>query len=177
MESLEQLDPIKVRKMPRRMLGAALLSEEIYEEVEHDLRATRQAAVIVALVAVASGVGGASAGLSSSMSALVSQLLGWLLMTWLTYFIGTRLFQARATWGEVLRTVGFAQTPGLLFGLASLSFLLRLGIWIWILAATVVALRQSLDISEGRTIAVGVLGWIAYMLLGVFAWWLFGFKP
>lgn len=177
MESLEQLDPIKVRKMPRRMLGAALLSEEIYEEVEHDHRATRQAAVVVALVALASGVGGSSAGISSSLSALGSQLLGWLLMTWLTYFIGTRLFQARASWGEVLRTVGFAQTPGLLFGLATLSFLLRIAVWLWILAATVVALRQSLDISEGRTIVVGVLGWIAYLMLGVLGWWLFGIKP
>ncbi|MFN7131242.1 MAG: YIP1 family protein, partial [Myxococcales bacterium] len=162
---------------PRRMLGAALLDEETFEEVEHDRNATRQAALIVAAVAVASGIGGFRAGFSSSLSQLVSQVLGWLLMTFLAYLIGTRLFRATATWGEVLRTVGFAQTPGLFFGFASLSFLVRVGLWMWILVATVVALRQSLDLSEGKTIVTGILCWVAYMAIGVIAWWLFGLRP
>lgn len=43
--------------MLRRMLGAARLDVNIYEEVEADQSATMQAFMVVAMVAVASGVG------------------------------------------------------------------------------------------------------------------------
>ncbi len=36
-----------------RMVGAAFLSVDIFEEVEHDQSATGQAAIVVAIVAVA----------------------------------------------------------------------------------------------------------------------------
>jgi len=45
-----------------RMLGAAMLKPDTYEEVEHDTGATWQAALVVILVSVAGGIGGILSG-------------------------------------------------------------------------------------------------------------------
>ena len=44
------------RGMVERMIGAARLDPEIYEEVEADRSATRQAAAVVVIVAAAGGL-------------------------------------------------------------------------------------------------------------------------
>ncbi|MFV1988222.1 MAG: hypothetical protein ACC682_13135, partial [Gemmatimonadota bacterium] len=46
----------------QRMIGAAKLDIETYEEVEHDESATTQAAAVVTIVAVAAAIGGAGGG-------------------------------------------------------------------------------------------------------------------
>ena len=72
--------------------------------------------------------------------------------------------QTRSNVGELLRTIGFAATPGCLrvFGILPEAtipvFLLSA---IWMLAAMVVAVRQALDYeSTARAIAVCGLGWV-----------------
>jgi hypothetical protein len=67
----------------------------------------------------------------------------------------------------VLRTTGFAFTPGLLLGFAAMPpFALGIAIaWIvrlWVLAAAIVAIRQALDFTTLR--AVGSFGSAAVML-------------
>lgn len=66
---------------------------------------------MVVLAAVAQGI----ASPVGVISGVVGSLIGWLAMAGLTYFIGTRLFKGTATWGELLRTLGFATTPGILY--------------------------------------------------------------
>ena len=48
--------------MIRRMIGAARLKSEIYEEVEADKSATRQAMLVVVIVALATGIGNLGSG-------------------------------------------------------------------------------------------------------------------
>ena len=48
--------------MLNRMIGAARLSVETFEEVEHDRSATIQALVVVVVVAIFSGVGSVLSG-------------------------------------------------------------------------------------------------------------------
>ena len=98
-----------------RMKGAALLHIDTYEEVEADHTATGQAAGVVALVAIAQAIGGAGEGGFGIFAGVISALLGWLLWAGITYLIGAKLFGGTATWGELLRTIGFAQTPGVLY--------------------------------------------------------------
>lgn len=161
------------RSMTERMRGAALLDVPTYEEVEHDTTATGQAAGVVGLVAVASAIGSIGHGGLTMGGSIVWAFVGWLVWSGLCYLIGTRLFDGQATWGEVLRTVGFAQTPALLTAIAFiplLGVLVRLVVFFWLLAAVVVALRQALDISTGKAIVTGVIGWfvmvIPWMMLG-----------
>jgi hypothetical protein len=149
------------------MKGAALLHIDTYEEVEADQTATGQAAGVVALVAVAQAIGGAGEGGFGIFAGVMSALLGWLLWAGITYLIGAKVFGGTATWGELLRTIGFAQTPGVLHVLGLipvLGGLIRFGVVIWVLIAGIIAIRQALDISTGKAILTAVLGWLVIIL-------------
>jgi hypothetical protein len=150
-----------------RMKGAALLHIDTYEEVEADQTATRQAAGVVALVAIAQAIGGAEEGGFGIFAGVISALLGWLLWAGITYLIGAKLFGGTATWGELLRTIGFAQTPGVLHVLGIIPVLggiIRFGVTIWVLITGIIAIRQALDISTGKALLTAVLGWLVIIL-------------
>ncbi len=151
-----------------RMIGAARVDPAIYTEVEHDTTATGQAAGVVAIVAICSAIGGAAGGPVGMLSGVVAALLGWLLWAGVTYLIGDKLLGGTATWGELLRALGFAQAPGALYILAVIPFfgwLIRLVVGLWILVCGIVALREALDFSTGKAILTAVLGWLAMMIL------------
>jgi hypothetical protein len=150
-----------------RMIGAATLNIQTYEEVEADSTATGQAAAVVAMVAVASGIGAIGGGLSSAIFAPVGALLGWLVWAGVTYLIGDKILGGTATWGELLRTLGFAQSPGVLYLLAVLPLvggLVRLVLPFWMLVAGVIAIRQALDFGTGKAILTAILGWLAIFI-------------
>jgi hypothetical protein len=150
-----------------RMKGAALLNNDTYEEVEADQTATGQAAGVVALVAVAQAIGGAGEGGSGILAGAISALLGWLLWAGITYLIGAKLLGGTATWGELLRTLGFAQTPGVLYVLGFIPVLggiIRFAVAIWVLITGVIAIRQALDVGTGKAVLTAVLGWLVIVL-------------
>jgi hypothetical protein len=81
----------------------------------------------------------------------------------ITYLIGAKLFGGTATWGELLRTIGFAQTPGVLHVLGIMPVLggiIRFGVAMWVLIAGIIAIRQALDVSTGKAILTAGLGWL-----------------
>ena len=153
-----------------RMLGAARLDIDTYEEVEHDTTATSQAATVVAIVAVAAAIGGSGSGSGGLIAGLIGAFAGWLIWSGVTYLIGTRLFEGKATWGELLRTLGFAQSPGVLYVLGIvplLGGLVRLAVWIWLLVAGIIAIRQALDVDTGKAILTALIGWGVYVVFAI----------
>ena len=152
----------------QRMLGAATLNIDTYEEVEADETATLQAGTVVAMVAVASAIGAIGAGGPSIIFAPISAILGWLLWAGVTYIIGDKLLGGTATWGELLRTLGFAQAPGVLYALGIIPILggfVNFGVWLWMLVAAIIAIRQALDFSTGKAVLTAVLGIIPMIVL------------
>ena len=155
-----------------RILGAARLDVGTYEEVEADTTATPQAMGVVALAALASGVGVAGAGSTSAFATVIAGLVGWVVWAALIWLVGAKLLpepQTRADVGQLLRTIGFAASPGLLLVLGILPLvggLIAFVISIWQLATTVVAVRQALDYkSTGRAVAVCLIGWVVYVVV------------
>jgi len=151
-----------------RMKGAAMLDVATYEAVEADEGATSQAAMVVGIVAVASAIGSAGSGGTAIIGGLVAAFIGWLLWAGITYLIGDKLLGGTATWGELLRTLGFAQAPGVLYVLGIIPLLgglIRFAVAIWILIAGIIAIRQALDIGTGRALLTAVLGWIAMVVV------------
>jgi len=151
----------------QRMLGAATLNIDTYEEVEADESATMQAAAVVAMVAVASAVGSVGGGSTSIIAAPIAQIVGWLIWAGVTYLIGDKILGGTATWGELLRTLGFAQSPGLLYFFAIVPLLggpIRFIVGIWMLVAGIIAIRQALDFSTGKAILTAVIGWLAMII-------------
>lgn len=152
-----------------RMQGAAMLDVNTYEEVEHDLTATGQAATVVAIAAVAQAIGSAGSGGPGIIAGLLGQLIGWAVWAGLTYFVGTRLFNGTANWGELLRTIGFSQAPGVLFALGIIPLLgapIRFVVGIWVLVAGVIAIRQALDVSTGKAVITAIISAVVLGVLG-----------
>lgn len=159
-----------------RMIGAAKLEIKTYEEIERDESALPQAMAVVAMSAVASGVGAAGlGGLRGMIGGVIAALVGWFVWAGIIYLVGTQALpepQTKADLGQVLRTVGFAASPGILsiFGIIPLfGWLVRLVVFFWQIVATVVAVRQALDYkSTARAVGVCVLGVIAYAAMMMF---------
>lgn len=161
-----------------RMIGAARLHAQTFEEVEADSSATRQALLVVVLVALATGVGSLEVGgVRGLIGGVAIGLVGWALWAGMTYFIGTTLFrtaQTHANWGQLARTLGFAQSPGIfkVFGfIPGVGPVILFAVFVWQLAAMVVAIRQALDYtSTWRAIGVAAVGFIPYVVvLGLLA--------
>jgi hypothetical protein len=173
--------PTGSRSIWSRMIRAAKLDVNLYEEVEHESQATGQAFIVVLLVALATGIGtGLSYAIDGEVSfafirglltGLATGIVGWLLWSLFAFWLGTTLFrgpETEATYGQLLRTLGFANTPGLLRIFAFIPFLGGLIAFVgsvWSLIAGVIAVRQALDFSTWRAIGTCIVGWILYMLL------------
>jgi hypothetical protein len=150
-----------------RMIGAATLSVDTFEEVEADDTATGQAAVVVAMVAVATAIGSSGQGLGAALLSPLAALLGWVVWAGVTLFIGTKLFGGTADWGEMLRTLGFASAPGILLLLVALPLvgpIVNLVVPLWMLVAGIVAIRQALDFTTGKAVLTAVIGWLALLI-------------
>lgn len=154
-----------------RIVGAATLDVNTYEEVEADAGAMGQASVVVVLSSLAAGIGALrDAGLVGLGIASVGALIGWVLWALVAYVVGTKILpgpRTQADLGQVLRTTGFSSAPGLIRVLGVIpvvggvvSFVAAL----WMLVAMVIAVRQALDYdSTGRAIAVCVIGFLVYI--------------
>ena len=156
-----------------RMIRAARLDVDLYEEVEHDQSATGQAALVVVITSVAAGIGGLSAGLLGLIVGIIAALIGWAIYAYATYWIGTRILrgpETSATWGELLRCLGFASSPRVLLVLGFIpviGLLIGILVLIWTLITTIIAIRQALDFGTGRAIATAIAGWIVLVLATV----------
>jgi hypothetical protein len=99
-------------------------------------------------------------------------LISWFVWAYLTYFIGTKLLseaQTKTDLGELLRTIGFSSSPGLIRvlgvipGLTGLVFFVAS---IWMMIAMVIAVRQALDFqSTLRASGVVLIGAIVQGLI------------
>lgn len=157
----------------QRMLGAAKLDVPTFEEVEADRDATAQALGVVVIVAFASGIGAlAVGGISLLIMTVLISILGWAVWAGLVWLIGTKLLpeaQTRSDWGEIARTTGFAQSPGVLLVLTAIPAvggLIGLVVGIWMLVAMIIGVRQALDYTQTwRAVVVVLIGFVVNIAL------------
>lgn len=162
-----------------RIFRAARLDAHLYEEVEADKTSMRQAMLIVILSGVAAGVGSISHGGYLGIAVgTATALVGWYIWAFLTYLIGTKFLaepQTKSDIGELLRTIGFASSPGLIRVLGVFPGIEKFvfsAASVWMLVAMVIAVRQALDYKgTWRAIIVCVIGWVIQIaiLLAIFS--------
>ncbi len=156
-----------------RIIRAAKLDVALYEEVEADKSALGQAMSVVVLSSIAAGIGSTTrTGLLGMLMVVVVAIIGWYIWAYLTYFIGTKLLpepQTKADHGELLRTIGFSSSPGLIRvlgiipGLQGIVFPIAA---VWMLVAMIIAVRQALDYTSTlRAIGVCAIGWVIQIAL------------
>lgn len=165
-----------------RMIRAAKLDVSLYEEVEADKGAMGQAMGVVVLSSIAAGLGSIErVGVSGIFMGTIIALIGWYIWAYLTYLIGTKLLpepQTKADHGELLRTIGFSSSPGLIRilgiipGMSQIVFLVA---GIWMLVAMVIAVRQALDYqSTLRAVGVCAIGWVIQIIIVALLFSIFG---
>jgi len=165
-----------------RMIRAAKLDANLYEEVEADEGTMGQATLVVVLSSLAAGIGSlAYLGFWGLIGTTLLSLIGWYVWAYLTYFIGTKFLpepQTEADLGQLLRTIGFASSPGIIRILGvipGLNWIINLVASIWMLVAMVIAVRQALDYKGTlRAVLVCVIGFIIYMIIMTLISSLFG---
>lgn len=162
--------------MLARIIGVFKLSASTFEEIEHNTTLTLPAAIIVVLVSLVSGVGNGmfnsftdKSFFSGFIGSLISGILGWIVWSLVTWFVGTRLFKGQADPGEMLRVIGFAYSPLLLSIIPCVGGIIGL---IWAIAAGFVAVRQGLDLDNGKTFFTVVTGALFYALLMALVNWI-----
>lgn len=165
-----------IKGMGERMLRAAKLDGSVYDEIKTDRHAPLQAAMVVILSAAAAGVGvGVHSGLGDFFLESMQAMMQWYISAFFTCAVGTRLLQEPQTkmdCGTMVRMISFASAPGVV---RLLGVIPHLGGFVaglasvWMLGATVIAVRKTLDYTTTtRAVGACVIGWVAqWLLMGI----------
>lgn len=172
-----------------RMLRAAKVEPQLYEEVEADSGATGQALLVVVMASLSAGIGHGISGLinggpggiglfvTSLVTGAIGSLIAWFIFSLLCFWLGTTLFKGpdtKSTLGELLRVLGFADSPALLNIFVFIPFIgpvIPFVTMIWTIIAGVVGVRQACDFTTGRAvgtvIVAAIIPFIILILIGV----------
>jgi hypothetical protein len=171
--------------LKQRLVGALLLRPATYECLKGDTSAWVPSVSVVFATALAHGLGAvlrapsqgyAEPPLFTFLFGFMGELLLWL-GTSASVLLGARLLlPRRVTFGEVARPLGFATIPGMavvvagaVSGHAQIVLLLLVIMGAWRVAASYVAVRESLAVTAGKAaayLALGLLGGICLMGAG-----------
>ncbi len=150
-----------------RVIGALTLQASTYEEVENDASATSQAAIIVVAAALLHSLGALLYGFGLAIIlGPIFALIGWVIGSFVVMFVGTKLLPGKNTsadLGQMLRVVGFAQSPGLfnfLTIIPILGILISIVLWIWGLVSMVIGVKAALDYDDTmKAVIVCIIAW------------------
>ena len=163
--------------MLERILRVFKLDRTVFAEVEHDESATTQAASVVAIVAALSVIGtiiqmlfsfvrggkpDIGGMISSVVVTFVITFINWAIWSGVTYLVGTKLFKGEATFGEMLRVIGFAYAPQMLGIIPCIGGIIG---GIWSLIASYFAIKEGLDLDDTGTIVTILVGWLITMVI------------
>jgi hypothetical protein len=162
-----------------RVVGALKLDANTFEDIERDTTAMGQAVGIVALAGMAGSLGSIwTLGLGRIAIAVLIAICAYLVWAVVVWLVGTKLMPDPATkadFAETFRVIAFASAPGLL-GVVSIipilgsiiAFLLFPIIWVWSMAAMVIATRQVLDYTDTfKAVIVVLIGFVVYLVFTV----------
>ncbi len=154
-----------------RVIGAMRLDASTFEDIERDRTAMGQAVGVIALAALSGGIGNVwYGGVAGILLGVIGSLVGYVLWAVVVWLVGTKLMPDPATNAdlpETFRVIAFAAAPGVL-GIITiipiLGWLLMFLIWLWTIAAMVIAVRQVLDYKDTfKAVVVVIIGFVAHL--------------
>ncbi|MSQ22224.1 MAG: hypothetical protein EXR53_02805 [Dehalococcoidia bacterium] len=160
-----------------RMLRAARFDARLYQELQADPTATVQALAVVLLSGLSLGIAGVigfygQEGLGAQSLVLTrtitAALAGWVVLSLLGLLVG-QLLNKPIAFPALLRAIGFANAPGLLYILimigGTMALLTNAAILLWTLLAMTVALRNTLLVSLLPSFLLAVIGTVIYIIM------------
>lgn len=172
--------------MLNRVIRAASLEKELYKEVEADTSLNQEALTVVIIVSIIGAVGAFLTGIfsgqigSAFLGLVVTIILGianYYIWAYVTHLIGSNLFQAVSTPGELLRVLGYASGPRALTVFSfipCLGGLISLAAGIWALVAGFIGVQEALDLDTTKTLVTVAIGWILIFFINLLAGTLLG---
>jgi hypothetical protein len=167
----------KTMNMINRVIRAAMLDVQFFNEVERDTSLNTEALLVVIIVSIAGGIGAFISGLfngeiGSAVWSLLTTILGgvagYYIWAYVTYFIGTSFFEGRADPGELMRVLGYAHGPQILSVLIfvpCLGPMLSVVGGIWSLIAGFIGVREALDIDTVKTLITVIIGGVVILVI------------
>ena len=154
------------------LIRAASLDGSLYAQVKADNTATVRALVVVALVALAHGAGGFVRAVAFErdpppegfLIGAQGEIVFWVVSSFVIYLIGRYLLGSTATYGQVLRPLGFAAVPGLLVLVAAVASLVGAQALVfavlvpWRLATSFVAVDRALGVGGAKSVVALLVG-------------------
>lgn len=158
--------------MVDRMLRAVKADVSLYEEVEANPTYNQEALTIVGIIAVISAVAGVglnvilgsgTSGIISGIWSGVSVFIGYYVWSYLTFFVGTRMFNGTADVGELQRTLAYSMSPQVL------SFIPIVGLLasIYSLYLGFIAVRQALDFDNQKALMTAGIAWLIWFVISI----------
>ncbi len=148
-----------------RMLGAAMLRSDVYDEVAVGRKAMGQAILIVALASLAASTQDYGLGLVPMAWVAAVSLLQWLFWALIAYEVGCDLLGGETSLGALVRTLGFARLPGVLMALGPVVGGIHFLVHAWTLLAGVVAVRQACGFGTVRAVVATLCGIVPYWIV------------
>jgi hypothetical protein len=166
--------------MVNRIVRIIKLDFPVFKEIEDDPNATTEAAIIVVVAAFLSAIGsafGAARPVVSFFSTLLSSVVGWVVWSYVSHYVGQAMFKGKGTPMQMLRVVGYANAPqllGILNIIPCIGWIGGLAGAILSLIASIMAIREALDLETGQAIIVALVGWVALAIVGLVFGVIFG---
>jgi branched-subunit amino acid transport protein len=158
-----------------RVVGTMKLDANTFEDIERDPTAMGQAVGVIVLAAVSFGIGNIFyGGMTGIVFGIISSIVGyafWAIVVWL---VGTKLMPDPATKAdlpEAFRVIAFAAAPGVLGAITIiplLGYALQFLLWIWSIAAMVVAVKAVLDYTDTfKAVIVVLIGFCVFWVIRI----------
>ena len=160
--------------MVDRVLRAIRLEPSLYRHVADRNDLTNEAALLVTVIAILSSLGVLISSqfnlVSYVLQILNSLLFGWILWAYIAYFVGTRLYNGRSSPAEMMRVLGYANTPrllGLLSFIPCIGWLFAFAGWLLSIIAGVIAIRESMEFDTNKAVITSVAGLLVYIIASI----------
>ena len=163
----------------KQVIRAAIFDGRVYRAIDDSPEAMFRALAAVAAAGVAFGLGIRSISIEGRdegpvllmLLGFTTVVIGWLLWATIVYLIGTRLLRGRARHRDLMRSMGLAYGPGVLLLLVTVPAVggrIALLASFWILAAAVIAVRETQGYGVIRAAVPTGIGWaLAHVLLAI----------
>ena len=160
------------------VLLAALLEPSAFERLRQSESSVMYALGTVLVAALSFGAGvlvygyrvvdGVAPPISTFPIAMATVFIGWVVWTFVSYFIGTGFLGGKGTWREMLHALGICFGPGIIMASIAIPAAGPIGFsfaTFWVLAAGMIAARETQQTTLRRVIFPTVIGWIPLLFL------------
>jgi hypothetical protein len=158
----------------QRFAGALFLQRSLYDYAAATPTATAQAIAVVCFAGmVQPSTLTKELGAWGLIITMLFALLRWFVFATCIAYPTARLFARRPIeYRRLLRCLGFAEAPGILNLFAYLSNeplpeWTNVVLWVWLLAASIVAIRSAVTVTTARAAVIGVVAFLIYLGLGI----------